>query len=583
MLARNLATKFICLGILTAMLPIMLFSFLLINQQGNSIRRETLQRGADDVRQMAARLDTVLVQLRNINNFYYFDPDIADLVRKDGTTIAQDKLAQKKLFAKYKTGPNSLDFHTLVVRLDGKVYGDADCLEDFSITAFQNRPIYQDIVQNTGEVLWRCDNYLDAIFDAEETHVFLIRQMYDYNTWKVCGMVITGISTQALRHEIQIDLQEDRSYYLLAPTGQVVDALDGLRLHRPTYWNMQKYPQTSGGEIVDADNQVIHYDTLESNRWKIVRYGIPTGFSNISMYYIVFGISFMCLMSACLFVVIRRWMQPLQMLNQTMKLVREGDLDARVQPQTKDEIGQLTEEFNHMVAHIRELLEKVEWEQEQKRKLELFSLKMQINPHFLYNTLASIRYIAQLGDTEKVDQALIRLIRLLRNTLSTNDEFISVHQEIANLKNYMEIQQIGRKKPFTVRFSVSPELEDCMIMKMLLQPLVENAIEHGIKNQDNGEIWIAGSSDGGDMLLDIRDNGAGMDLTKHPFQPDAIDYTMTDRIALQNVQSRIRLHFGKKYGLTLQSEPGKGTWVRIRLPKIQQERSVEIYEHPHRG
>ena len=91
MLARNLATKFICLGILTAMLPIMLFSFLLINQQGNSIRRETLQRGADDVRQMAARLDTVLVQLRNINNFYYFDPDIADLVRKDGTTIAQDK------------------------------------------------------------------------------------------------------------------------------------------------------------------------------------------------------------------------------------------------------------------------------------------------------------------------------------------------------------------------------------------------------------------------------------------------------------------------------------------------------------
>ena len=85
------------------------------------------------------------------------------------------------------------------------------------------------------------------------------------------------------------------------------------------------------------------------------------------------------------------------------------------------------------------------------------------------------------------------------------------------------------------------------------------------------------------MLLDIRDNGAGMDLTKHPFQPDAIDYTMTDRIALQNVQSRIRLHFGKKYGLTLQSEPGKGTWVRIRLPKIQQERSVEIYEHPHRG
>ena len=120
-------------------------------------------------------------------------------------------------------------------------------------------------------------------------------------------------------------------------------------------------------------------------------------------------------------------------------------------------------------------------------------------------------------------------------------------------------------------------------MKMLLQPLVENAIEHGIRNQEDGELAVFGSAEGGAIVLEIRDNGAGMDLGAHPFRPDAVDYTMSDRIGLQNVQSRIRLHFGKSYGLTLRSAPGQGTCVQVRLPRIEEERGPEIYEHPDRG
>lgn len=233
-----------------------------------------------------------------------------------------------------------------------------------------------------------------------------------------------------------------------------------------------------------------------------------------------------------------------------------------------DEINVLSGSFEHMVVRIQNLMAEVKSEEETLRKTELKALQAQINPHFLYNTLDSIQWMCEVGRTDEAVQMVSALARLFRISISRGADLIPIRRELEHAESYLIIQKFRYKDQFSYRFDVDESVLDCLCSKITLQPIIENAILHGFGELvDDGEIVISAKADGADVVLTVTDNGIGMDET----QCHAIlshDQSEPGGIGIKNVADRIRIYFGAPYGLSIESEPDRGTSVTIRLPQV---------------
>ena len=234
------------------------------------------------------------------------------------------------------------------------------------------------------------------------------------------------------------------------------------------------------------------------------------------------------------------------------------------------EIQELSSSFEHMVGRIQQLMTTVREEEVNLRKTELKALQAQINPHFLYNTLDSIAWMCEQGRNADAVKMIHALARLFRISISKGHELIPIAKEIEHAESYLQIQKYRYKNQFTYQFDVDPACLDYYCNKITLQPIIENAINHGLDLLvDEGCITVQVRQDGQDIVFIVRDNGVGMsDEMIHT----VLEQGQQDRtgIGIRNVNDRLQIYFGKQYGLHITSEPDEGTCVEIRMPKIQE-------------
>ena len=261
--------------------------------------------------------------------------------------------------------------------------------------------------------------------------------------------------------------------------------------------------------------------------------------------------------------------RPLRNLQETMKIVEHGDFEVEIADEnTQDEIGDLIHTFRIMVQRIEQLIERNTKEQKEKRKMELNALQAQIQPHFLYNTLDSIIWMAEGGNNEDVVLMTSALAKLLRKSISNKRELVTVTEELEYTRSYLIIQKMRYQGELQYSIEVEPAIADVEIAKLLVQPLVENAIYHGIKYKKGcGKIEIKANYQDKGILIQISDNGRGMTKEElaHIFDEREID-TKKNSVGVLNVHNRIRLYYGEKYGLSFESEQNKGTIVYVYLP-----------------
>lgn len=260
---------------------------------------------------------------------------------------------------------------------------------------------------------------------------------------------------------------------------------------------------------------------------------------------------------------------PLRRLQDSMKAVEEGDFEVEISnPVVQDEIGSLISSFQIMIRKIKQLIENNNREQEEKRKSELNALQAQINPHFLYNTLDSIIWMAESGNTKDVVLMTSSLAKLLRKSISNKNELVTVAEEIEYTRSYLTIQKMRYKDKLKYSIDVDPAIGDMEIIKLIVQPLAENAIYHGIKYKEGmGTILIEAVYHKKGILIRVMDDGRGMseEELSHLFKEREID---TDRhsVGVYNVHRRIQLYYGKEYGINYISSMGMGTIASIYLP-----------------
>ena len=234
------------------------------------------------------------------------------------------------------------------------------------------------------------------------------------------------------------------------------------------------------------------------------------------------------------------------------------------------EVQELSDSFEHMVLRIQELMTTVREEEINLRKTELKALQAQINPHFLYNTLDSIAWMCEQGRNADAVKMVHALARLFRISISRGHELIPIAKEIEHAESYLQIQMYRYKNQFTYTFDVDPDCLGYYCNKVTLQPIIENSINHGLELMvEEGRIDVCVRQDGDDIVFSVQDNGVGMSEE----QIEAImQHGPTDRtgIGIKNVNDRLKIYFGRNYGLHITSEPDVGTCVEIRMPKIRE-------------
>lgn len=322
------------------------------------------------------------------------------------------------------------------------------------------------------------------------------------------------------------------------------------------------------------EEAVQEYALFEVNRTQQQYQAMQTGFTSLA-----FG-GIGVLIAAIAFSIVATWRitksiyVPIKKLHDVTTTIARQDLEMLVTTDNTDEIAELGMSFNIMVGKIKELLDAKIKEHENLKKAELRALQAQINPHFLYNTLDAIIWMAEAKKIEQVVELVSVLSRFFRITLSKGKDWISVREEIEHVESYLAIQKVRYRDILDYRIEVPDNLREGKILKLTLQPLVENALYHGIKNKRNGGTIIVRAQQFNDELLQIQieDNGIGMTQERLAQLRELLKNDSDEEVSsesgygVNNVNQRIKLYYGKAYGLTIESEYMQGACVSVIIP-----------------
>ncbi len=261
---------------------------------------------------------------------------------------------------------------------------------------------------------------------------------------------------------------------------------------------------------------------------------------------------------------------PVKNLCEATRRIAGGDFSVRVTLRSKDEIATLADSVNDMSEHLEEMVSKIKEDERKMRYTELRLLQEQINPHFLYNTLDTIVWLVEGNDPEKAVNMVVSLSDFFRIVLSKGKEIITIKEEEQHIRSYLEIQQVRYRDILEYDIQIEPQLYSYDILKLTLQPLVENALYHGIKvKRGKGIIRVTGRLKGDEIYFEVKDNGVGMSEDELDSLRIKINKPCKETDAgfgLANVNERIRINFGAQYGMTIHSREGEGTSVQVVIP-----------------
>ena len=340
-------------------------------------------------------------------------------------------------------------------------------------------------------------------------------------------------------------------------------------------------------EVFDGEKRIVSVKTVGYTGWKIVGVTPLDGMSlnNIkTKLLMVFIIAFVLfILSIINSYISTRITDPIKELEKAVNEIEQGNLEVEVRSAGSYEIQHLGTSIQSMARRIRKLMNDIVAEHESKRRSEFDTLQSQINPHFLYNTLDIIVWMIENEKQSEAVKVVTALARFFRISLSKGKSIIPVKDELEHVRNYLMIQHMRYKNKFTYDIEADEDVLELASLKLMLQPLVENAIYHGMEFMDgDGEILVRAWRREDDLYMSVSDNGLGMtqEQVEHLFQ--AADHTSSGRgsgIGVKNVNERIKLYFGTGYGLDIQSEPDEGTTVTAHLPAIpyQEVKKEEAY------
>ncbi|MCP1305636.1 cache domain-containing sensor histidine kinase [Paenibacillus tyrfis] len=440
--------------------------------------------------------------------------------------------------------------------------------------SFRNAAWYREAVARQGEVVI-AGPFLRPFADpgtAQSPHTFsLVRKINNTLSPADLGGIVIDINVMDIARLLST-LQLNQISILNAE-GKLVYSQRAEEIGEVWPYDAQMPNGMSGWLQIDGERMLVNAGELPATGWRFVSLD-PLGSLSayaVTVRNITLGVGLFALLIALVIstFIAGRITKPLRTLQANMKQVQTGRFDTRLQVNRSDEVGQLTQSFNQMTDRIESLVNDVYKSEIIRKEAQLKALHSQINPHFLYNTLDSMNALAILENVPLLARMSKMLADMFRYSISQGEHVVALRDELNQVKRYIEIQQIRYDHKFRLFLSIPEKLLDYPIPKLALQPIVENAVYHGLEMiPDEGIIAITAYETADLTMIEVFDNGKGMteaqlnEISAHLSAP--IDYT--EHLGLANVQERLQLYFGGEYGISIHSIPEKGTNVVYRLP-----------------
>ena len=511
------------------------------------------------------------------------------------TQVAEDHTVQI-LLAKLQESEKAED--SVILELDARLkqiagmYAGLDgvyiCLDDFTVAKSRYYAVRDEhkalpmtmeqyeVIRNHEDIQWIVSDEGSLVADNMGNAVLSAARLLPLSsTGQPCGIVVVEVRQSYLKQIFDKKLGESGTIFLMSARS-----------------NIALLPAAASDEIVsDAVNQirrtdrkaatislhdrVIFYVPLSLSEWTAIGVVMKQSLRGDSQEILtLFVITVLMTLLLTIFVsgsLADYELRPIRRIQTYIKDMENGEFGKPLPSMRSDEIGSLAENTQEMSEKIGELLETVKTEQKRMRTAEFKALQAQINPHFLYNSLDSINWLVRKGNTEKAIEMISALTTFFRIGLSKGRDIITVREELEHVRSYLVIQKIRYENQFEYSFYVDPETENYFVPKLMLQPLVENALYHGIKLCDRKCILMIQVLSHGDRIeIEVLDNGAGMDAETLESVRKAMEHKGENRAnsyGVVNVNDRIQILAGQEYGLRLTSEKGVGTSARIVLPK----------------
>lgn len=535
------------------------------------------------LKQASINLDYQFDSVRDKSNTIFMNPKL-HLYLSSTATVGQqlDSLKELRyLVDNAQTNPNVFRVRLFV---NGNRLYAGEKINFFTLDTLKDRPWFQQVREAGGTILWT-GAYLESYIDTESTNVFsaarILRDPDDYE--RISGYLLIDVAEKTIEHILsKMKLTEEGHIYLAAPDGTIKSSneKDLLGKALKSAEVLEGLGQSDEGIIPlmkDKNPRYVIYTHVHSTGWMLVA-EVPKAeitsrvialnqFSGVAT---LFGVTilFLLLVFILLAVIVRGMNRRIQTV--IMRIRREGidSLDDRFGTS-----GALLENsVDHLIHRVHDLMEETYRSKVQEREAQLRALQAQINPHFLYNTLDTINWIAIGRNAHDISQMIDGLAKYFRLSLNKGRDLVSISDELNLAKVYLEIQQTRFPKSFTFYFAIDEDLDHYQMPKLTLQPLVENALLHGIRKSKgkSGTIQIRACRDGEDLVLSVTDNGIGMEqefadsLLTEP-QPDLRSDGEGSSYGLYNVNERIKLFAGEAYGLRIHSKLGEGTTVSVRF------------------
>jgi len=413
----------------------------------------------------------------------------------------------------------------------------------------------------------------------------------------------SGLYDQTPRGIIATDVSEDQLKRFFLPSGQMIEQRllllrddDGVVLYDSfeNGWTGTTFPSSgfvgqfragSQGEktiAVGGSKYLASFVRMDSEPWAIVSLtplkDLTGTIDEINRVIVYFLIGYLICCVGVVLYITASFTQPIVRLVRYMRKLESGDYQQHIPPSRRqDEVGWLYRGFSSLIRKIEGLIVDASRAERDKKELEFQVLSHQINPHFLYNTLESIRWKAEKHGAGEVAKMVAALGNLLRLSLNQGKEITTLGRELEQVKAYVQIEQARMGQPIRILYGVDDELKELPFLRLLLQPLIENAIQHSIRNDfESGKILISARREGGDIAIDIIDNGGGIPpeaLAKLDMEepPGGRSTASAKGVGLRNVNNRLKLYFGEGYRLQIETGPEFGTKIALRHPILDKE------------
>ena len=517
-------------------------------------------------------IDYILNSVENLSNSIIFNQELMDSI-KDGE---KERLVEK-LYSFYISSNNIEGIY--VITPSGYLQVGAE-LQD-GVKSF---PRFE-LDQTTGEIIWfpTMEKNVKILSGSMTKRYFSMgRKIIDIYSLKELGFINIEVDESVLTGSFS-DLSEDDSrIFICDDMGNIIASSDDdftpIDSNNSSYYNTMIADDNANyvSYVEDGKKYVAIYSSFNYGKWYVVK-TIPEAIlyadvNRMQLYSIIGLIIPLIIMINAIVIYTKKITKPIEVMMLQMQEVEAGNLNVMVESNVYNELDDLSDSFNHMVNQIKKLMEDIVKVEQNKNELELEVLHAQINPHFLYNTLNTIRWMAKIKGEDSIADALIALVKLLRVSISFGNNMITLQEEIQYIENYILIQKLRFNQLFEIHYDIKEGHKRLNIPKLILQPIVENSLIYGIDEAEKREepiiIEIFTREQEEYVEIVVRDNGNGIEqeILNNIFKQEA-NINRFSKVGLNNVNQRLKLYLGEAYGLQIVSSLNEGTTVIIRVPK----------------